>query len=253
MELGGVVQKFMQLMGSIGRAALSTTFPSDFEYYSISFELTDYMDNTIDFLTFPIMPKSITKSENNRINVKKSASAVNVINSKSFTPHDITIKGNFGRSFVILVNVNTPNVLKTFKWSIPAGVRDVYDIDNSIVSTKSDTFNPVVKTGFGCTKILQSIINKSSGTDDKGSPFKLYFYNPALGEAYLVVPAPNSMTLMQNETQNNMMWEYTLNLIAIAPVLNNLTSLRHSATNILSSDIIGKGISATVSTVAKLI
>jgi hypothetical protein len=199
------------------------------------------------------MPKSFTKSENNRINIKKSYASVNVINSKSFTPHDIVIKGNFGRTFQLLLSVNKPVNFKAFSYSIDAGVKTIKDLDPMLTKTEIATFNPIVKTGYGCTKILQFMINKASGSDKQGRPFKLYLYNPMLGESYLVVPNPNSMTLMQNEGANNMIWEYTLNLTAIAPLLNNTNKLRNSTANILAADNIRKGLGVFVSSVRKFV
>ena len=45
----------------------------------------------------------------------------------------------------------------------------------------------------------------------------MFFYNLALGESYLVVVPPNGITFSQNE-QRNMVWDYTLNMIAVAPL-----------------------------------
>jgi hypothetical protein len=251
-ELGSIVKSAMQLGQTIGKGLLSQKFPNCFEYYMCSFELCDYQDNTIDFFTFPIMPKSITKNENNRINVKKSASSVNVIGSKSFIPSEITLKGNFGRDFQILVGYKPVN-FKAFKYSTSNNVFTIDDMDESKVSSKKIQFNPIVKTGYGCTKLLQSIINKSSASDDSGYPMKLYFYNQALGEAYLVVPAPNQCTFMQNETQNNMIWEYTINLIAIAPLGNDSPKLKTSLGILLKADYARKALNFVAQSATKVI
>ncbi len=84
-------------------------------------------------------------------------------------------------------------------------------------SLKSASFDPSVKNGYGCTKILQAIISKSNGVDKDGLPFRLYFYNMALGESYLVVVPPTGLVLNQS-LQRNMIWEYSLTMTAIAPL-----------------------------------
>lgn len=58
---------------------------------------------------------------------------------------------------------------------------------------------------------------KSNGVDKDGLPFRLYFYNMALGESYLVVVPPTGLVLNQS-LQRNMIWEYSLTMTAIAPL-----------------------------------
>lgn len=246
--------EYRRLSSSVGKAALHTLFPEDFEYYSISLELTTFDDNTIDYFVFPIMPKSISKTEAVRINVKKSLSTITVINSKSFIPQEISIKGDFGRAFNVLLKGSESTVFRAFRFARDNGIKKIQDLSPSYVSKRTAVFDPVIKTGYGCIKILQSIINKANGTDDKGRPFKLYLYNPALGENYLVVPSPNPLILDQNNQQNNMIWGYTLNLTAIAPIHGSKSRiLKGSLTNILAVDNIQKGLNATTTLVGDLL
>jgi hypothetical protein len=245
MDNQSALQKYSQLAKSIGKAGLHSMFPNDFEYYMVALELTTYYDDTIDYFMFPIMPKQLTKTENNRINVKNSASAVNVLMSKAFTPNELVIKGNFGRTFKILIDLNHRSAVKAYRFSINAGVRNAFDLDEGIVKRTYETFDPVIKTGYGCTKILQAIINKASAVDDKGRPFKLYFYNPALGETYLVTPTTQPLSFVQNESQNNMIWEYTLNLNILSEISGSIFNLlQSSTTSILAADNIRKSLTA---------
>ena len=250
----GILEKTQTLFNSIGRAAANTLYKNEFEYYMLGLELTDFEGNTIDYFAFPVMPSSITKNETTRLNVKKTYGGITVINSKSFTPSEVQIKGNFGRNFKIMVDVGQSTIFKAFKFSLKNGINDVSDIDESKLVQNPVQFDVAIKTGYGCIKILQSIINKAAGTDDRGKSFKLYLYNPALGESYLVVPTPNPLVFSQNDSQSNMIWQYVLNLIAIAPISGNtLQGNNSSNVNILSPDIVQKATSTFVSIIRPMI
>jgi hypothetical protein len=209
---------YNQLVNDIKKPVLHSLYPYDFEVYLMSIELVDSDGLTVDYFAWPVMPINITKSEMSRINVKKTASAVTVISSSSFTPHNLSIKGDFGRTFKILFRRNQPLDFKAFRFSIFNGVRNKEDLDNSKPLNLISEFNPEIKTGYACIKIMQSIIDKSSGVDAKGKPFKLHLYNPAIGESYIVVPSKNPLVLEQNNQTNNMIWSYSLNLVIVSPL-----------------------------------
>ena len=117
------------------------------------------------------------------------------------------------------------------------------------MTVKTPDFSAGVKTGFGVTKILQAMLNKSSGVGANGKPFRLYLYNLALGESYLVVVPPNGFTLSQN-LQKNMIWEYSINFTIIAPMEAIQSQYKPSSlSNILSRG----GIQKTVYTLGKQI
>lgn len=242
-DINEILRRYSGTVSDIGRSALHALYPKEFEYYLVSLELT-VNDKTVDYFVFPIMPSAISKSENTRVNVKKTATANVVINSRYFVPHDITLKGNFGRGFNILLQPQEPISFKALRYSIKDGVWKGESILSSLKESFSQ-FNPAIKTGYGCIKILQAIIDKAKGVDENGNPFKLYFYNPALGESYLVVPTSNPLSLNQDENQNNMIWEYTLNLIAVADVTSsnrqNDTILR-SLSNLVSVGAVQKAV-----------
>jgi hypothetical protein len=101
-----------------------------------------------------------------------------------------------------------------------------------------------VKTGFGALKILQAIIDKSDGVDEQGKSFRLYFYNPTLGESYLVVPTKNPLSFNQNEGGNNMIWEYTLNLTIIAPLDAFKRENPTSSAKLLSANAVQSGVNS---------
>lgn len=213
-----VTSKLSSMLGSLGRTALAAAFPRDFEAYICQLELTDSKGNTIDSFIFPISPNNITKTELKRESIRNTAGGITVLNSPTFVPQQITLRGDFGRNLKILISTSSKMSLTGAAFSISGGAYQLTDVTGkSISSLKSTDFEVGVKTGFGCIKILQSIISKSNGLDQNGLPFRLYFYNMALGESYLVVIPPSGVTYSQNMSRN-MIWEYTLNMTAIAPL-----------------------------------
>ena len=243
-------RRLSSLVGDIGRANVHALYPRDFEYYLVSLELVlqgDSGEETIDYFVFPVMPSSMTKSENNRVNIKKTSSANVIINSKHFVPHDLTIKGDFGRGFKLLMQPQGDDSIsfRSLRFSNQSGSVKATDLDEEKQKVKRAEFSKSIKTGYGCIKILQSIIDKAKGVDDKGNPLKLYFYNPALGESYLVVPTPNALVLSQDDANNNMIWAYTLNLTIVAEVQGTRdTTIKSSLSDIVSVGAIQKAVNS---------
>lgn len=238
-----------QTLATLGRGALSALFPKDFEAYIMGLELTDSNDNTIDYFAFPIMPESITKSEPKRTNIKKTSSGITVLTSNSFVPEDISIKGNFGRSFKFYLSPKLPSV-QGVAFSISAGKYDLLSTKSNVIFGQANDFLIGVKTGYGAHSILRAMINKSNGVDATGKPFKLYFYNMALGESYLVSTTPSGMTSSQTR-EKNMIWDYNLNLKVIAP-LSALVNVkqRGSLLKLIAFSAIQTGVNAVGSNVA---
>jgi hypothetical protein len=216
-DLTSVNRNIENLTNRVGRSVLHSIYPKDFEYYMMALELVDGSGNTIDYFAFPVMPSSIVKTENKRITIKKAYKSTLILTSPAFTPQDITIRGNFGRTFKILVGVKEILSGVAFFNSTKAGVFEPNQLSNRLINMPSNQFSQFIKTGYGATKILQSIIHKSDGSDQNG-PFQLYLYNYALGESYLVVAPSKSLVLEQNDQNMNMVWNYTLNLTIIAPL-----------------------------------
>lgn len=207
--------KAMDMIQTVGRATLSTLYPNDFEFYMCALELATSEGDTIDYFTFPVTPSSITKTDNKRTSIQNTAGGIVALTSPTFVPQDISIRGTFGRVFKILINTESSGAGVAF--SLSNGVRTLQQITKKAVTMKTPAFDASVKTGYGALKILQSIISKSNGIDNNGKPFRLFFYNLALGESYLVVVPPNGITFTQSE-QRNMIWDYNLNMIAVAPL-----------------------------------
>ena len=157
--------KALNMIQNLGRSLLATQYPDDFEYYMCSLELVNSSGNTIDFFTFPVMPDNINKNEPKRNSVKNTLGGLVVLTSPTAVAQTISIQGNFGRMFKILLNGNAP-ALQGIAFSISAGKRKLFQIQGKNTSSlKGVSFDVGVKTGYGCIKILQSIIDKSNGLD----------------------------------------------------------------------------------------
>lgn len=222
-------------LSQIGREGLNQKYPNEFEAYLIAFELTDSLGTTEEYFVFPVMPSQIQKTENNRTSIKKSSAGTTVLYSSSFTPNDLSIKGNFGRGFKLLT-----------KYDRDAAAFGI-GLNFSKLSAKTPTFDATVKTGYGATKILQRICNESSKLDWRGNPKRLYFYNLALSEQYLCVVPSGGLTLSQTY-ESNMIWNYSLNLSILANLedLKSEAEAKQSSSTLLKSSAIQKGITGLV-------
>lgn len=214
-----VVNEVMNLAKSVGVQAIATMMPHEFEWYMIALELATADNKTIDYLTFPIMPNSLSKVEQNRTSIKKSLSGVTVLQNSALPLGEIVLQGNFGRGFKNLVGINNDVSAGALAYSMKAGKYDLYSLqegsNNKIPKVR--VFNTAVKTGYGVIKMLQAILSKSVGHDNQGRPFRLFFYNMAFGESYQVVVPPNGMRFYQ-DISNNMIWNYDLRLTVVAPL-----------------------------------
>lgn len=245
-------RKYKELLADLGSSLISAIAPHDFEYYMVALELTDSNNRTIDYFTFPILPQSIQKTEPKRTNVKQSSSGITVLTDTGFAPQQINLRGNFGKSFKLLMNAKQTDEA-CVAYSISSGRYDLIQSQSKTLGTNISAlgFDVSVKTGFGAINILRAIISKSNGVDKEGRPFKLIFYNMALGESYLVVVPQNGITIEQNLSRNGI-WSYNLPLTIISPLMNargdveksNLKSLLSSsvqkAANTVALDIINK-------------
>lgn len=209
--------QFKDALTSLGKAGLNALFPKDFEYYSIALELVDDLNNTVDYFSWPILPSELTESVTELTNIRKTMTGVNVLKNPTFTPTQITIQGNFGRTFKIVVN-NNP--IEFAGLSIQNGF---YNTDPVNGVRTFPSFSSFAKTGYGCIKVLEAIKNKSKQLDQRNKkPYKLFLYNPILGNNYQV--EFNTFRHMQNEKTSNMIPNYMIQLTSVAS-LDNLLSV----------------------------
>ena len=229
-----VKDKYVNMLGQTGRAGLSAVFPYDFEYYMMALELTTYEGTTIDYLAFPVMPNSFSQSEPKRTNVQYTAGGVVALTTPSFTPKQISIRGTFGKDFKILVG-DTIKTLGKNKYSIRAGKRTIEDLHNKNLKNRFQSFNTEIKTGYGVIKLLQAIVDKANGVDENGKPFKLNFYNMAMGESWVVVVPQGGLVISQN-VGTNMVYDYALNLVAISPIKTTIKNTLITAATAVVND-----------------
>lgn len=204
-----IVEKIQGLVGgqvsslgaSMTRNLLHSLYPSEFELYMVSLELTDFEDKVEDYFTFPINPSMISKVEPTTKTIERTFGGVIVNKSGSFTPQDLVIKGNFGRDFQILVRNKVLNFNSILKQTTSFGVNP-------------EEFSSTIKTGYGSLKILQGICKRSNQVID-GKPMKLYFHNFMLGESYLVEVIDFSSDMNMS---SNMIWNYSLKMKILTPI-----------------------------------
>lgn len=222
MAIKEIFDRYEGLLNSVGEASLNALFPNDFEHYLIALELTTFDNRTIDYFAFPVSPDSIQQVEPQITNIKKTVGGISSLSTTTFVPKEITLKGTFGRRFRVLFQ--NPVWFSAFKFS---GVQKKEDLIGKFSALKKASFDPTIKTGYGCSKILQSICDKSTMVDDLNKPFKLYFYNPILGDNYLVKII--DLTLSQSKESNRLVY-YNLRLRAIAPLDNSIKAFAKSLT-----------------------
>lgn len=194
-----------------GRAFLHSKHPDEFEYYMCSIEIVDANDsnNILDFITFPIMPESIRISDQKIQNTTKTSNGIVVLENFSFVPKTITISGNFGRRFKLVAGGggSFPAAITSEK------VADTFESKDG-KRLKLPEFSINVKNGYGMTKVLEKIFNKSSSISNE-VPVQMFFYCQAFNANYLVQPI--NIQFSQSKSTNNMFWEYSMTLKAIAP------------------------------------
>lgn len=205
-----LIQEYYSQLKSIGKSAMSTLYPNDFEMYMIFFELVDSSkpEKLVEYFSFPIMPDSISEAKENIVNIKKTAGGITTMGVDTFKPIRISLSGSFGRKFKFLLG-------RTLIDASALSMSTASGFYNPNANVKQAMFNKQIKTGYGCIKILESIYKKTNTLDESGNPYKLYFYNPALGNHYQV--KMNNLTLNQS-MDSNMIWNYNLSMTAVAPL-----------------------------------
>lgn len=259
-DIGSAIDKVNSVLSigdSIGidaaRAALHQAFPNDHEYYMMALELVSHDDHTIDYFVFPVNPSTYTQMEPSATNVQKTMAGVSVTGNSSFIPINISIQGNFGRKFKILVGKDSSTKdLAVAHFSTTTGMFDRAGFDPNLRGKFRKTImNSRVKTGYGALKILESICNKSQGDID-GKPNQLYMYNPAFNSNYLVKVINFKIT--QNQSSSNMIWGYDIQLTAVAPleVIVGASALRKSLSGSMTRAVVQNSANKVLDAVRRL-
>lgn len=237
-----------------GPAGLNTSYPNEFEYYAVALEVcsVDAQGNekTISYLSFPTMPSSLAKSTEYLSTIKKTASGVFVMRNTTFKPFPISIQGTFGSR---LRYVDTQGYLSapTSARALAANAQDLPSNDSGSVVTVSaqrKMFSQNIKTGYGTLKMLEKML-EIAHNNTNNIPNRLYWYNFAFNDMYLVEPKRFSP---RQDRASNGMWLYNLELEALAPAGSIQTNLSNKQKNILSAVTIQKTVSETSAVVKSI-
>lgn len=201
------IKKAISLGYSAASILMSSLYPREFEMYMIAFELCDSKGKTLDYFSFPIMPSEMQISEKNATKSQSTFGGVSSVSSSVYIPKMVKISGNFGRNFKILYRnkVTVPFIKKV-------EVERSYGIGSP---KKELELTNSIKTGYGCIKVLESIINRSVGIDEYGNCNRLYFYNLAFGESFLVKVGNFDF---QQTLSTNAIWNYSLDIECVCPI-----------------------------------
>lgn len=229
MSVETLKRRYLELLQRAGKAVAHNQFPDDFEYYACALELTDSNNNPLDFLLFPVMPKSISQTNNSPTNIKKTFGGIVELSTPTFNTIDINLQGDFGRQLKLLLGRGKV-LVEGRAFHFGQGVSN---------------FSNEIKTGYGCIKILEYIYRRAQEVDSNGLMNRLYFYNLALNNHYMVT-AP-MLTLSQNYESNNMIWAYNLNLkgVAYTQYVRSEENQKQKLKTILKKDLITRLITTT--------
>lgn len=248
MSLDSVIGKFEAAKKSMGKAGLNALFPNDFEYYLFALELVNSIGVPVDYFAFPILPESIQEEHNELTNVKKTMGGTVVLKTSTFTPRDLILSGNFGRTFKVLIN-DTRLSVAGFSLSMRNGVFTIPSPKELV--KKALEFSSFAKTGYGCVKAIEAIKEKSKQLDTYNKPHVLYCYNPILGNNYQVEVM--SFSHSQDDKQSNQIPRYNLRLKAVAPLDSLLGFDAFSLEKNLSLNLIQQGANSLAGSIRKSI
>lgn len=243
------IERYRSIVDSIGKAGAHALYPNEFEYYLMAFELVNSQDDVVDYIVLPVMPDSINHDSPHITNVTKTSGGVVAMDTSSFVPIDFQIAGNFGRNLKLVIGKEDVS-FSALGLSTKSGVMMRTDINSQ--SKNRSVFDPRIKSGYGATKLFQSILDKSSALDDNNMPMRLYFYNMAFGESYLI--KLKTKRFSQVRDSGNMIWSYSIQFTALAPLsLVSGGSSTKSTARLLTTDILQKNMLRTASSIKSML
>lgn len=208
MSIQSAILKRNSLLNTLGQKYLNSNYPDEFEYYLCAFELVDSNGISLEYFLFPIMPSQIRERQPQNINIKRTMSGISTMTSETFNPISINISGNFGRSFKVLSGSGYVELITNFVDKIRGGT--------NLTNTGKDEFDKNTKTGYGCIKILERIVNAARKLDSNSNkPVSLIFYNLALGNNYFV--KIEDIEFSQDQS-SNIIWNYSIQMTAIGKI-----------------------------------
>lgn len=205
MSIENAVLRRDYLLQTVGKDVLNLTFPKEFELYVMAFELLNQNGETLKYFIFPVNPSTFDESKPQITNIKKTLGGVTSLSHPGFVPGDINLSGNFGRRFRVVLGEDYTEFIGGFQRSKGGGVGKGFE----------DFFESKIKTGYGCIKLLESIIDESKSINSEDGIKTLIFHNLALGNSYVVKPL--GLRFSQSQ-ESNMIWNYNLALKSVAPL-----------------------------------
>lgn len=225
--------------GGGGKAILHQQYPDEYEYYMFALELLDSNLKTKQYFIFPIMPNNMSYNDTPITKITKTAGGVSVLKSNQFIPKTFSTSGTFGRSYKVLIGNTQQELVSSFK-------------DNSVLKGITSYFDDRIKTGYGCTKILEEIVTTSNQKDELGGAHFLVMYNLALNHKFFVEVEDFNPTM---SLESNMIWNYSLRLKCIAPSDNFLKtkSDQRTSTQLVIEDQIQKNANKAYGAISNLL
>ncbi len=94
---------------------------------------------------------------------------------------------------------------------------------------------------------------KQSKKLDVNKPYTMVLYNPAFGDSYVV--EPTSFDVSMNAESSNMIHQYAMTMVAVAPLTSVLSTsdIDKSTSKVLVSDMVSKLATASLKTLQQFI
>lgn len=232
-------EQFLDLLSTVGKGALNAIFPQEFEYYSMGLELVNSRGETEEYFMFPVMPQQISYSQVHQNNTSTTSKGNFSTTNPNFIPKRISIKGDFGVKFRLMIGKSTNVEGRAFSFSTESG---------SFPTINTNILSAQIKRGFGAIKILEGICEKSDYLDNDKKPYTLYLYNTALSHSF-VVKVKNLNLEMGME--RNRVWGYDLTLEALAPL--SAESIKDESFNRIGLEAINKSTGILANNIGDLI
>lgn len=224
-----VVTQTLNAVTTMGKSAVHSLMPDDYEYYLCSFELYNSSKERKGFLSFVVMPDQIVENHNPIQTLIKTHGGIVTVFNPSFAPIDISISGTFGRKWRFVSDYQDPTKEKSGFLNLNIG---------SFLNT-----NLGVKSGYGLTKLLEKMVQTAGEVDDNGKPYFMIFNNYAFNTAYMVNII--SYNFAQSYDQN-MIWRYSIQMKAVG-YKPQMTSSAKNLLSTVASNAISNGLTNVIS------
>lgn len=199
-----------------GKWLLSQQNPNEFDYYMVAFELLKSDLSSSKYFIFPVNPNSIDYNDTSLTKITKTAGGVSVLKSTQFNIRDITLTGNFGWNFKVLSGNTFSDLMATFTEENNPDKKE-----KALLGGVLNNFSDAIKTGYGCTKVMENILESSLQKDEDGGPHFLIFYNLAFNQKFLV---EYESKIFSQSLESNMIWNYSIKLKVVGLADNFLKS-----------------------------